>query len=107
MGMRARTPVIGPPRAFLSRGTVERLCMTCVRSGLRQQNCERGSLAWCRLYFNLSIVHLYRAEDHRQSDAAAPLLGREVQVKYTLEIFGLDPNAGVGHRDFGATSADR
>ena len=48
-----------------------------------------------RLHFDFSVVQLDDAEDHRQADAAALLLGREIQVEDARQIIGGDADAGV------------
>ena len=52
-------------------------------------------------------MHLNRAIHHRQADAAALLLGREIQIEDALQVLGLDADAGVGERDRHAAAARR
>ena len=68
-------------------------------SCLRERDPERRALPWRRLYLNFAIVHLNGPVDHRETDAAAAVLGREIQIENPLQMLGFDADAGVGKGD--------
>ena len=84
------------PRARSARRRASRISLSVLFSRLRQQDSERRARPWSRLYLNLAVVHLHGAIHHRQADAAALLLRREIQIEDPLQMLGLDADAGVG-----------
>src|SRR5258706_16429084 len=76
-------------------------------SCLRQENPERRPLSRDRLHFHLAVVHLYRAIYHRQTNATALRLGREVQIEDALQILRIDPDTGIRDQNRDAMTAKR
>src|SRR5262249_53935408 len=76
-------------------------------SGLGKVDRERCALPRSRLYFNLAVVHLNRAINHRETDAAAFRLGREVNIEDPLQVLRLDAASGVRHYQLGTVAASR
>src|SRR6185295_608468 len=72
---------------------------TSPSSCLGEEQPKRRSQPWSRLYLNFSVVHLHRAVDHRQTDPAALVLGREIEVEDFLQVLGLDTDTRVRERD--------
>ena len=64
-------------------------------SRLREDQPEPRAAAGRRLHFDFAVVQLDDAVDHRQADAAAFFLGREIQIENPAEVLGRNPDAGV------------
>src|SRR5688572_23965185 len=72
-----------------------------------QKNAKRRAPAGDRLHFQLAVVHLDDAVDHRQADARSMILRREVQVKDLFKVGGRDANACIFDANFDAVAGCR
>src|SRR5262249_60668953 len=66
---------------------------------LWEDEAESGPAARSRLDLDFAVVELDDTIDHREADARAPLLGREVEVEDLPEVLGWNADAGVFHVD--------
>src|SRR4051794_2571543 len=77
------------------------------RSRLWQSDPERRPALGNGLHFDLAIVQLNDPIDHRQSDAAAFFLRREIQIEDLLKMLRADADACIFDRDFHLSAGDR
>ena len=81
--------------------------LNTVRSCLRKHQSKPSAAPWRGLHFDLAVVQLDDAVDHRETDAAALLLRREIQVEDPLQMLRRNADAGVFDVELDAFPRDR
>ena len=94
------------PETATSSFKTPRLCRNrpLRSSRLREDQPEPCSAPRRRLDFDFPVVQLDDAVDHREPDAAALFLGREIQVEDAAEVLGRNAHAGVFDVDLDASA---